>query len=366
MLHASRIVSRGNVHAVDPHLETVRVVQCVKNFAAIKGVSHIGLGVTALNNMRVLRRAGVRCDVWSIQTAAELQARLASERRRWERTGDVPISHIVVSAPWITPEQFRWFCGTYPDVEFVLENHSGCAFLSIDHRGVRNIRGSLDLQTCTHNMKVAANNTRVCDWLTNAYKAPCLYLPNLYDTTSFVPYTPKPIGDTLRLGSFGATRALKNQFVAAQAAVQLGRHLGLQVELYVNAGRTDGGERTVESRREMFDQLPGSKLVEVTWQPWPRFRRTCAQMHLLLQPSFSETFNVVTADGIAEGVPSVTSECIEWTPRRWQAATDDPHDLVKVAIYLLNDPRAVEDGRRMLADYVAAGTRRWLDYLLHH
>lgn len=34
-------------HHIDPSQETVRVVLAVKNFAAIKGVCHIGLGVTA-------------------------------------------------------------------------------------------------------------------------------------------------------------------------------------------------------------------------------------------------------------------------------------------------------------------------------
>jgi hypothetical protein len=365
MIQETRTTSWGNLHAVFPRQESIRVVQAVKNFAAIKGVSHIGLGVTALNNMRVLRANGIRCEVWSIQTATELQAQLAHGRRQWEHTGDVPISHLVVSAPWITPEQFRWFCGTYPNIEFVLENHSGCAFLSIDRRGVRNIRACIDLQCATPNRKVAANNTRVCDWLSNSFGFQALYLPNLYDTSVFAPYAKKPIGDTLRLGSFGATRALKNQFVAAQAAVQLGRQLGVKVELHVNAGRTDGGERTVESRRELFDGLPGCSLHEVAWQPWPRFRQTCGQMHLLMQPSFSETFNVVTADGIATGVTSVTNECIEWTPRRWWASPDDPNDLVKVAMYLLSDPTAVEDGRRALKNYVDAGVRRWANYLLH-
>ena len=50
-------------------------------------------------------------------------------------------------------------------------------------------------------------------------------------------------------------------------------------------------------------------------------------MHVLLQPSFTESFNVVTADGIAEGVPSVVSDAIDWVPRRWMAKADDPRDV---------------------------------------
>ena len=63
-------------------------------------------------------------------------------------------------------------------------------------------------------------------------------------------------------------------------------------------------------------------------------------MHVLLQPSFTESFNVVTADGIAEGVPTVTSEAIDWVPSTWQADPDDAGDVACVAEYLLKSPKA--------------------------
>ena len=48
-------------HHVNPTIESVRVVLAVKNFANIPGVCHIGLGVTATNTHKVLRRNGVQC-----------------------------------------------------------------------------------------------------------------------------------------------------------------------------------------------------------------------------------------------------------------------------------------------------------------
>jgi hypothetical protein len=41
--------------------------------------------------------------------------------------------------------------------------------------------------------------------------------------------------------------------------------------------------------------------------------------------------NVVTADSIAEGVPVVAGDAIEWVPRWWQARADEPLDVVRVA-----------------------------------
>jgi len=84
-----------------------------------------------------------------------------------------------------------------------------------------------------------------------------------------------------------------------------------------------------------------------------------------MQPSLDETFNVVTADGIAAGVPSVTSNTIEWTPQSWWPENlADPTSLVHTALYLLNDKYAIEDARRKLREYVELGLNHWLKYLV--
>lgn len=353
-------------HHLDPAKSTVRVVHAVKNFAAIKGVCHIGLGVTATNCVKTLRAQGVFAEAWATQTADELKQKLKDAEAQSQATGLLRVSHVIVSAPsWVQPNDFKSLCLDYPNIEFVLLNHSGCAFLSIDKFGIKNNRECIDLQLTVHNFRVAANNTRVSKWLSRAFNFNCLYLPNLYDVTEFIDPYPmhRDIGGTLRLGSFGASRPWKNQLTAAEAAVQLAREMGVNLELYVNSRRPDGGERMIESRNELFAGLRGCSIVEVPWESWPRFRTTVGNMHLLLQPSFDETFNVVTADGISAGVASITSESIEWTPQSWWASTCDPDDLVRVGLYLLNDKYAVEDARDCLRDYVKLGTIRWKDYL---
>jgi hypothetical protein len=87
-------------------------------------------------------------------------------------------------------------------------------------------------------------------------------------------------------------------------------------------------------------------------------------MHVLLQPSFTESFNVVTADGIAEGVPSAVSDAIDWVPAHWQAKADNASDVARVAAQLLRDPHAAIQGRRALEDYVRVGLDRWRAFLL--
>lgn len=353
-------------HHIAPEQATARVILTIRNFSKIPGICHIGLGVTALNTMKVLRRNGIFAECWSTQTADELRKKITAAEEHANRTGTLHVSHVVVSAPsWVQPEDFESLCLEWPNIEFVELNHSGCAYLSIDKFGIRNIRKNIDLELSLHNMRVAANNIRVRDWLAGTFSFDCLLLPNLYDCLSFDPLPPhKGICDPIRIGSFGASRPWKNQLCAAEASVQLAKQLGVELELYVNSKRPDGGERMIESRLELFDGLRGTKLIEVPWEKWPRFRHTCSRMHLLMQPSFDETFNVVTADGIAVGVPSVTSSAIEWTPRAWWCDTPDPADMVRVGMHLLHDKHAIHHGRRQLKEYVQRGIIDWKNYLL--
>jgi hypothetical protein len=352
-------------HQLEPRRETARVLLAVKNFAAIKGVCHIGLGVTATNTQRVLRRAGYYCDVLAAQTTGELRTRLGQVQQQALARGEVMPTHVIISAPsWVQPEDFKLLALDHPDIEFVQLNHSGCAYLSIDKFGIRNIREISALSLETHNVRVAGNNPRFCHWMERTI-GPCLQLPNLYDPETFVqPYPQrKNWGSVLRVGCFGAARPWKNQLLAAESAIELARTMGVQLEFHVNSKRPDGGERMIESRAELFDGMRDCRLVQVPWERWSTFRKTIATMHLLYQPSFDETFNVVTADGIAEGVASVTTSSIEWTPRQWWCDPCDPGDATKVALHLLHDPYAVEDGRRSLRDYTANGLQRWKDYL---
>jgi glycosyltransferase involved in cell wall biosynthesis len=352
----------GRPHNVKPHIETARVVLAVKNFSSIPGVCHIGLGVTALNTQKVLRRAGVHCEVWSAQTAKELREKIEKAERHSRYT---PVTHIIVSSPaWVQPQDFEGLCNDFPEIEFVQLNHSGTAYLSIDKYGIRNIRAVIDLAQSHHNLRVAGNNPRFVAWAAQTFDFDCLLLPNLYDVKGFTARLPmRKIGHVIRIGSFGASRPWKNQLTAAEAAVELAHRLGVDLELYVNSKRPDGGERMIESRLELFKDLQGARLIDVPWQPWPRFRQTVRAMHLLFSPSFDETFNVVTADGIAEGVCSVAAPAIEWAPESWWCEPSDPGSLVKVAMRLIADPHAIEDGRDHLRAFVRNGLKLWLDYI---
>jgi hypothetical protein len=148
-------------------------------------------------------------------------------------------------------------------------------------------------------------------------------LPNLYHLDGEQPKRPRYSGGTLRIGAFGAMRVLKNLMTAAGATLQIANAKRAELEFWISAGRSEGAGWVIEAVRQMLNGLPHVKLVENNWQTWPRFRQTVRHMHLMLQPSYTESFNVVTADGVAQGVPGVVSDAIDWAPDSWKAPVDD-------------------------------------------
>ncbi|HEY3938204.1 MAG TPA: hypothetical protein VGL97_12285 [Bryobacteraceae bacterium] len=330
------------------------VVLAYKNFAANRNISHIGLGVSAINTAKVLRREGIKTDVWPIVCSADLRKKLLA----------CPAEQVIVSAPWIPTTEMQALANEFTETRFAVNCHSNVGFLQADRNGVRLVRELMELEMGTHNVHLAGNSRRFCEWIRFAFGAPCAYLPNLYYLAGSPNWHEKPFrGGTLRIGVFGATRPLKNLMSAAGAALEIARGLRVPIELWLSAGRAEGGGQFVLGAvQEMLQGLPEVTLKLNGWQSWPNFRKTIAHMHLLLQPSYTESFNMVTADGVAEGIASVVSEAIDWAPNDWKADVDDVLDIARIGRRLLCDARAAEEGFRALQSYIANGIHSYKSY----
>ena len=331
------------------------VILAYKNFAANRNISHIGLGVAAINTAKVLRREGIKADVWPVVSAADLRKRLEA----------APSDHVIISAPWIPAVDLQALSIDFPNTHFAVNCHSNVGFLQADRNGVKLVRETMELELGTPNIHLAGNSQRFCEWIRAAFGAPCTYLPNLYWLDGSPIWQRPAFSDsTLRVGVFGATRPLKNLMSAAGAALEISRNMRVSLELWLSAGRAEGGGETVLAAvTEMLNGLPQVKLVMNGWQSWPKFRKVVGHMHLLLQPSYTESFNMVTADGVAEGVPSVVSNAIDWAPEHWKADVDNVIDIARVGRRLLQDSRAVHDGVTALQTYVSHGLQAYRAFL---
>lgn len=339
----------------------MRVILAYKNFAANKNISHIGLGVAGMNNEKVLLKNGIHAEVWAILDSDHLRKLLNLQSHARQ-----PVTHVIISAPWIATTALNHLCQLFRTIHFAVNCHSNVGFLQADPNGMKFLREDLELEMAVPNFSVAANSKKMKEWVIDAYGNPCAYLPNLYflhgngrrHITAWHP------GSVLRIGCFGAVRPQKNLASAVGAAIELGHQLKTRTEIWISSGRTEGGGSTVVNTvRQMCKDLPTTTLHEAGWHSWPSFRRLVGSMHLLLQPSYTESFNMVTADGIAEGVASVVGEAIDWVPPYWEAHTDDVFNIAHVARSLLLNHRAPEDGYQALENYLQQGIRSWKEFL---
>jgi hypothetical protein len=157
-----------------------RLVLAYKNFAAHQNISHIGLGVSALNTCKVLRRGGVIADVWPVVNSKDLSTRLQRD----------PATHVVVSAPWIPSADIHGLVAANSSTRFAVNCHSNVGFLQADSNGVRLVREAMEVEAASHNFHLAGNSQKFCRWIRSAYTRPCTYLPNLYYLEGFPSVAP--------------------------------------------------------------------------------------------------------------------------------------------------------------------------------
>jgi hypothetical protein len=344
---------------------STRVVLAYKNFAAAKGISHIGLGVAAMNNMQTLRNNGIQTEVWPISTAADLAARLSKTQYTALQMKTQPVTHVIISAPWIPTANLQELLMQHPEVDFAVVSHSNVGFLMADPQGIKLLRDGIELQISHHNFSVAGNSQKFCDAWTKMYGVETAYLPNLYNTETMravgerTPWN----GGVIRVGIFGAVRPLKNMVSAVAACIQMSAILKNDIEVWMSAGRQEGDTTSQQAINQLVTGLPHVKVVNTGWASWSAFRQTVNRMHLLLQPSYTESFNMVTADGIVEGVASVVSDAIDWVPGAWVARADEVADISRIGVSHLHDTHAVMAGQRALQTYVTAGIGSWKKHL---
>jgi hypothetical protein len=344
-------------HHLAPTLGSARIALVYKSADKL-GYSPTGLGIVATQTAKALRAHGIWAEPWACPSGEALLERLRHADAQSVQRQEVEPTQVVVYAPWIATELLAHIADEFPNVVFVVTSHSNFGFLAADPHAVKLMRETAELQLTTYNVRVGGNCRRFTDAAAEVLCVDVTWLPNLLPLGEHWPRARSSwAGDCLRLGLFGAARILKNGLTAAAAACELAQTLRVPTELHVTADRDDGG--TYHAIEELCDGVPHLKLVRVGWLPWPGLLRLTGHMHLVLQPSFTESFNCVAAEAVRMGVPVVGSHAIDWLPKRWQADSDDADDVARVAEYLIKSPHVVEDGRVALQRYMALALDRW-------
>lgn len=237
---------------------------------------------------------------------------------------------VIIEALWVVPEKFKLLHRLHPDVQWVVRNHSAVPFLAHEgsamswllrypefrnvHIGCNDLRTKNELQTLINSRGLASR---------------VLNLPNYYPP-QFHPRQQVPVTGShqLHVGCFGAIRPLKNQLIQAVAAINYAERAGKHLNFHINGTRLEGGgEPIMKNLRSLFDLTP-HRLVEHNWLDREAFLKLARRMDAAMQCSYTETFNIVSADCVMNDVPVVVSPEIEWVDPRFQA---DPNDSREIA-----------------------------------
>lgn len=317
---------------------------------------HSGLGITANNLAEVLNDNNLPSKAVAVKHGEDLWSKIS---------GRNDVTHVCILAPFFHTEFLEKLCRAFPHIRFTVTYHSNWGFLQQDAWAVKCLVKQIQLQNRIRNFQVSGNCREFAASTEVAFRIPVLLLPNLYFIHGPVNRNRPPWnGRDLHIGIFGATRVLKNVLTGTVAAFIIGRSLRAQhTFIHISAGRTEGGEGVVDNVRRLFNGQKNFELVEESWAAWPDFQIRVRWMDLLLQPSYTETFNNVTADGVTQGIPSAVGFPISWVPESWRACPDDAQDVAAVGCRLLEDPNTARDGYESLTKHNNHALLHWRNFL---
>jgi hypothetical protein len=239
-------------------------------------------------------------------------------------------THVIIEALWVVPSKFEVLCKLHPNVKWVIRLHSEIPFLAnegmamdwiAEYSKFDNIIISCNSPQTTKDIEFYLTHklgvTKKVQFLPNFY-------PQNYKTKSF-----NRRSDIINVGCFGAVRPLKNHLIQAIAAIKFADKIGKKLHFHINSDRVEQkGEPILNNLIATFEQLnhKGHKLIHHEWSVREQFIELCSTMDIGIQVSFNETFNIVGADIVSQGVPLVASPEIPWVSKLFitrQTNTDD-------------------------------------------
>lgn len=338
-------------------LNEVHIGIFFKDFAHWIRSSCVGLNVAGYSTAKYLKQMGVDATGFAVKDNIGLVTAIDC----YNQTHKHPMTHAVISAPWLAIWDLKSLLTHYPDMQFVILSHSNVGFLQADPGAVKLFRLYIELASEYSNLHIGGNCAAFSEWLALVYRTKTVLLPNLYPVQR-VPAKHCDSPSVLHIGAFGAIRPEKNFMTAAGAALLLTRKFKVPIRFHMSSGGENCRSNVIPAIQEMFIGVPGITLEFHEWQTWDKFILLVSSMDLMLQPSYTESFNMVTADGISEGVPSVVSTAVRWAPKTWQADSDDVTDVAGTAFNLLLFPQAYK-GYNALARHNQQSMDKWKEFL---
>jgi hypothetical protein len=191
--------------------------------------------------------------------------------------------------------------------------HSKAPFLANEGVATRWIKQYASIKDLK--IEIAPNTTELTEQLTYCFPSgKFIFLPNIYKAKPFTPEKHVKSDDFVDIGSFGAIRPMKNTYQQAMAAIEFAEKIGKTLRFHINGTRIEqSGDNVLRNIQALFEHSE-HELIEHRWYKHAEFLEVASKMDIGMQVSFSESFNIVTADFVTAKVPIVASDDISWMP----------------------------------------------------
>jgi hypothetical protein len=271
-------------------------------------------------------------------------------------------THVIIEALWIVPSKFTVLQRLHPNVKWIIRLHSEMPFMSGEGMAMDWLGDYAKFK----NITIACNAPRMLREIENFLgKDKVIYLPNFYPQE----YRKKRFDrkkDIINVSCFGAIRPLKNHLIQAFAAIDFANKIGKKLHFHINAGRIEmKGDSVKNNLKGLFQHIYGSghELINHQWTPREEFLKICSEMDIGLQCNFSETFNIVSADIISQGVPIVGCYEIPWSTSLFNARPAESKEICDKLLLTYGFPQVnVLINQRKLTSYTNKTKKIWYKY----
>jgi hypothetical protein len=245
---------------------------------------------------------------------------------------------VIIEAYWVVPEKFEVLHKLHPNVKWVIRNHSKSPFLanegiafdwSMRYTDYPNVYVSSNSEVTNEEISQLVYNHHN-DWSLQDARDRCPFLPNYYPIHKLkrerTDYAVRQ--NEVHIGCFGAIRPLKNHVIQALAAIKFADRLGKKLYFHINGTRleNEGSNQVLKNLRMIFNGIDHD-LVEHPWMKHDKFLEFVGTMDFGMQVSYTETFNIVTADMVSQGVPVVVSDEVDWIDGLFYADPNNSDDI---------------------------------------
>lgn len=259
----------------------------------------------------------------------------------------------IIQALWVTPKKLEENRRLHPQVTFIVLIHSNIPFLAME---------GIAIEWIKQYPIVGFNNEWTTDYVKNFVRTP-IYLPNIDDKNE-VEIEENIHKNHLNVGCFGSVRPLKNQLIQAVAALNYAEKHCIDLHFHINGNRIEQkGDPVLHNLRDLFEGTR-HKLIEHDWMEHGQFIDLVRRMDVGLQVSFTESFNIVSADFVHAGVPIIVSPEISWQYRFLQVDPNNADEIQnKIDDVLRRRRHFAAEQVGSLKKYNKKALRVWKDFI---